>query len=367
MELKFNSDTRHRKQWFTGISFSHPAKMILPLQLWIIENYTKPGDVVLDPMAGSGTILTACSMGRHVIAVELEDKFVKMMQGNWEKVQQRGPQLGYEMGTAQIIQGDARNLKGLMVDKCVFSPPYAEAQSGGGIAVKGYQGDKHSPTDLVGKRSYMPDIHGQTVGQIGNLPYGTIDSVVTSPPYINRMDGGVRGPRAGMIPYTDESPDAWFTQRDQENIGNLRYGEISAVVTSPPYENQGQGQGKEYHPERMVGTETGLGRGYSEDEKQIGNLKGDTYLEAMLLVYQQCHLVLKPGGIMVLVTKDFIRDKKHVDLAGDTIKLCETAGFTFNERHYRKITTQSFWRTIYHQKYPEVEPIKFEDVMVFTK
>ena len=38
-ELSFSSDTKHRKQFFTGMSFSHPAKMVLPLQLWLIENY----------------------------------------------------------------------------------------------------------------------------------------------------------------------------------------------------------------------------------------------------------------------------------------------------------------------------------------
>jgi len=70
--IKFGSDTKHRKQWFTGISFSHPAKMSLPLQLWLIDNFTKEGEVILDPMAGSGTILVACSMGRNVIAVDLE-------------------------------------------------------------------------------------------------------------------------------------------------------------------------------------------------------------------------------------------------------------------------------------------------------
>ena len=72
MELKFKIDTKHRKDWFTGVSFSHPAKMSLPLQLWIIENYTRAGETILDPMAGSGTILVACSLGRNVIAVELE-------------------------------------------------------------------------------------------------------------------------------------------------------------------------------------------------------------------------------------------------------------------------------------------------------
>ena len=124
-ELKFKADTKHRKQWFTGISFSHPAKMSLPLQIWLIENYTKPGETILDPMSGSGTLMVCCSLGRNCILVELEEKFCKMMEANWEKVKQRGAQLGYTMGQAQIIQGDARNLEGLLVDKCLFSPPFA--------------------------------------------------------------------------------------------------------------------------------------------------------------------------------------------------------------------------------------------------
>ena len=181
MELKFSIDTKHRKQWFTGISFSHPAKMSLPLQLWLIENYTKPGETILDPMAGSGTLMVCCSLGRNCMLVELEDKFCKMMGANWEKVKQRGAQLGYHMGTCQVIQGDARNLEGLLVDK-----------------------------------------------------------IITSPPYTNRMDGGFKGPRSGMIPYSGEI-DAWPTQRPQDNIGNLPYGNIDKIITSPPYAETGVG------------------------------------------------------------------------------------------------------------------------------
>ena len=33
------------------------------------------------------------------------------MEGNWEKVKQRGTQLGYETGWCKIIQGDARRLE----------------------------------------------------------------------------------------------------------------------------------------------------------------------------------------------------------------------------------------------------------------
>ena len=48
MSLNYSSDTKHIKDWFTGVSFSHPAKMILPLQLYLIENYTKGGETILD-------------------------------------------------------------------------------------------------------------------------------------------------------------------------------------------------------------------------------------------------------------------------------------------------------------------------------
>jgi len=124
MELTFRSDTKHRKQYFTGMSFSHPAKLVLPLQLWLIDKYTKPGELILDPMAGSGTILVACMMGRHVVTVELEEKFVAMQKGNWEKIKQRGPMMGYEMGQATILQGDARYMRGILADKIITSPPY---------------------------------------------------------------------------------------------------------------------------------------------------------------------------------------------------------------------------------------------------
>ena len=48
------------------------------------------------------------------------------------------------------------------------------------------------------------------------------------------MDGGNQLQK-GFVPYSGE-PDGWFTTRPQNNIGNLRYGSIDSVITSPPYE-----------------------------------------------------------------------------------------------------------------------------------
>ena len=152
MELKLKSDVKRRKQFFTGVSFSHPAKMAMGLQEFLFDRYSKPGDIVLDPMAGSGTVLIGALMGRHIICVELEPKFIKMCEDNWAKLQTMPLYLGTEKrGWARILQGDARDLEQVLgslpntknkanttssevgleatlepADCIITSPPYAE-------------------------------------------------------------------------------------------------------------------------------------------------------------------------------------------------------------------------------------------------
>lgn len=385
MELHFLSDTKERKQYFTKESFAHPAKMMLPLQRWIIERYTKPGDVVLDPMAGSGTILVACTMGRNVIAVELEQPFVDMMKDNWEKVKTKGPQLGCQMGEAVIVQGDSRNLEGVLADTIITSPPYAKAQSGGGIAKRGYQGSKHSPTDLVGKRSYMPEQAGQSEGQISNLPYGKIEVVVSSPPYVTGARGASRNPFWQKLSQDPTSARAGREQHpslgeeyshNKENIGNLPYGKVDSVITSPPYEGtlsepedrkHSIDQSKWGDGRKVAPPHSQVHLTYPSSLENIGNLKNQSYLDAMLQCYKSCHAVLRPQGLLILVLKNFIRNREIVRLDSDSIRLCEEAGFKFIERHSRKITSQSFWRTLYQQRFPDAPVINHEDILAFSK
>lgn len=359
-EITFKADKKHRDKYFSAGSFAHPAKMMLPLQRWLIERYSRPGQVILDPMAGCGTVLLACTMGRHVIAVELEAKFVQMQRDNWAKIQTLGPEMGYEMGTATILQGDARGLEGLLVDKCIFSPPYAQAQEGAGIAKRGYQGSKHSPTDLVGKRSYMPQQAGQSPGQISALPYGSIDAVISSPPYQQSATGEDRAPFWEKL--SEDPTSARFGRKSHPHTAQGY--QFDAVISSPPYEGAME---EHRHPPDYLHKAKHHFTQYGNNEGQIGNLKAESYLSAMLLIYQNCLAILKDGGLLVLVTKNFIRNKQEVRLDLDTIKLCEQAGFQFVERHYRKLTSQSFWRTIYRQKYPDAPVLDKEDILVFRK
>ena len=329
MNLEFKRDTSLRKKYFTPESFAHPAKMNAQLLLFLVREYTKPGEVILDPMAGSGTLMLACTLGRSVILVELEEKFCKMCRDNWEKVRQM-PQLGETMGDCQILQGDSRQLEGL-VEKIITSPPYAETIQGSGAEAarkrisegkyKGLRPDVWtSKGNLAG--STFGDSYSKDPNNIGNLPYGKVENIITSPPYENQIHP---------------------TREDAEKVKAIRpadYGEHSQAVS---------------------------GALYKPSKENIGNLKTTSYLDAMLQVYRSCWAVLKDGGLLILVTKNFIRNRKVIRLDSDTILLCEKAGFHLVERHRRILPAQSFWRILYHRKYPSVDIIDCEDILVFSK
>ena len=374
-EWRFRRDTAFRKNFFVPDSFMHPAKMDAQLLIRIVEEYTSPGETILDPMAGSGTTMLACMLGRNVVLVELEEKFCMMCRDNWDQVRML-PMMGYKMGNCQIVQGDARQLEGLLADAIVTSPPYTDNPTGGGLNTKP---PRKGTKDQYGRNPNSPSQRGLA------------DKIITSPPYAETI---AKAPQ-------DWQPDYKYGQKDRKfgkgmtgdysnlegQIGKLPYGNIDStvncVISSPPYEGSGFGQSNKNvgnvvnlnqqvvsrnRPAKIAKGQKARQIKYADQvEGNLGNLQGQSYLEAMLQVYRSCFAVLKPQGLMVLVTKNFIRNQQVDRLDLDTIKLCGQAKFSLIERHYRKLPSQSFWRSIYYQKYPHVERLNFEDVLVFRK
>ena len=59
----------------------HPTQKPLRVMEWIIKRYTKEGEIVLDPFAGSGTTLVACKrLHRNYIGFELCDEYVRVSE-----------------------------------------------------------------------------------------------------------------------------------------------------------------------------------------------------------------------------------------------------------------------------------------------
>jgi DNA modification methylase len=65
----------------------HPTTKPVPLLARLIANSTQPGDLVLDPFAGSGsTIVAAVGTGRRAAGLELEPRFVDVICVRWQRL-----------------------------------------------------------------------------------------------------------------------------------------------------------------------------------------------------------------------------------------------------------------------------------------
>jgi hypothetical protein len=129
--LDLGSDLHLRKHYFVEASFAHPAKLHLGLLSWIINKYTKPGETIADPMAGIGSTCYAASLGRNVIAREIEPRWLEICHQNAEHITRRA---GWLAGSIDIAQADAREPWGYSADHIITSPPYGNEASSSPLA-----------------------------------------------------------------------------------------------------------------------------------------------------------------------------------------------------------------------------------------
>lgn len=252
-------------------STKHPGKMLPALAARIVSEYSAPGQLVVDPMAGIGTTLVeAALLGRKAVGVELEPRWVALAEANLDRA--LSAKAVGRLSRPKICQGDARRLPA-----------------------------------LLGRRS------------------GHVDLVVTSPPYACE---------AGAI----DKPGWCAGQR-----------------LCPP--------------------ET---LNYSTDKANIGHARGAAYATAMTEVYAACHRVLRPGGLLVTVTKNTRRRGRCLDLAGLTVSAARSVGFAYVQhvvallgpiRDGQLCARPSFWQLTQTRKARERgEPAHLgvhEDVLVF--
>jgi hypothetical protein len=122
-----------RRGRYTRVSITHPAKMLPTIARYAIHTYTKPGDLVADPMAGIGTtIVEAMHLGRHGIGVEYEPRWADLAAANIHLAEAQGA-----TGTGQILTGDSRRLPAILPQELhgrialvVTSPPYGPSTHG---------------------------------------------------------------------------------------------------------------------------------------------------------------------------------------------------------------------------------------------
>lgn len=107
------SPAAQRKGRYVPASTAHPAKMLPAVAVHAIRHYTRPGELVFDPMAGSGTTLVeAIDAGHHALGMEYEPHWVNIAQANLDLARERGHD-----HDAEIVHGDARQLPHLFPER----------------------------------------------------------------------------------------------------------------------------------------------------------------------------------------------------------------------------------------------------------
>ena len=112
---------------------THPGKMLPNLAAHAISSFTAHGDLVLDPMVGSGTTLVeAMHLGRDAIGIDIEPRFTILAEANVALASSQGA-----AGTAKVLTGDATGLLDLVpasavgrVGLVLTSPPYGRGTHG---------------------------------------------------------------------------------------------------------------------------------------------------------------------------------------------------------------------------------------------
>ncbi len=293
--------------------------------------------------------------------------------------------------------GQLADMKEGSISAMVSSPPYVAppGHDSGHPRLDAIE-DLRRATDGSARRSG----YGSAEGNIAHLQEGSIDSVITSPPYeeIAAGAGGLNtlppkpGQQGGRSP---ESASQQADQRYGESAGQLaRMGKgdvANVMITSPPFLGAHGGVATDDEPRQRMEDgrlpKTGMmtQTNYGETLGQLGSMKSDdTFWSASDAILRECFALLKPNAHAAFIVKSFVRSGKIVNFPADWRRLCEHIGFeTLTEIHAmqvqkethtnlfaEEVTTKKekkgFFRRIHEARHPETA-INFEVVYIMRK
>jgi len=155
-----------RYKYFVRESNQHQAKLEVRTFQWLVEEYTKPGDTIIDPMSGIGTVHIAATMGRNTIAVELSPDFANIQYANIAKLNEM---LGID-GATTVLVGDCRRFLPIAQPSIgersnrivIFSPPYGDLWKKSAGEQSKFMKEKHINIGY--------DLQDANVGNMTNYP-----------------------------------------------------------------------------------------------------------------------------------------------------------------------------------------------------
>lgn len=120
----------------------------------------------------------------------------------------------------------------------------------------------------------------------------------------------------------------------------LEEGTIDFIVTSPPY--WGILNKKADHKVKSARVDHGLATNYGDDSRDLGNIENyDGFIEELATTLAACGQALKPKGYMALIVGDFRHKSRYYMFHADIVRALEPHGYVLQamnvlyQRHKR--------------------------------
>jgi modification methylase len=172
----------------------------------------------------------------------------------------------------------------------------------------------------------------------------------------------------------------FFDRLEPHSISRHPCGRVDLILTSPPYACEVGELDKRAWRLRRGRLDRQQTRNYSPDRANLGHARKRRYLAAMAASYAADAAVLKPGGFLIVVTKNLRLHGALNDLAGQTIALCRRAGLRYWQHVIALLATleegelvarPSFWQLLQTRRAiargDRTQLVGHEDALVFRK
>ena len=127
--VKFPSDISYRKELFPEGVNLHQAKANVYLVQAIAEYVSEPGQTLLDPFGGTGTLMVAAIDYRNVTLIEISDKFHRLQLEAVDKLAELYSGIEEHIS---LIHAPLQKILPIpnFAHHIIFSPPYADILKG---------------------------------------------------------------------------------------------------------------------------------------------------------------------------------------------------------------------------------------------
>jgi DNA modification methylase len=350
---------------------SYPARFIPQIPKRAIERWSSPGEIVLDPFCGCGTaLLEALLAGRRAIGVDNNGVAILISHAKIQRYK-AGDFRALEKLIARVESWLAGEEKAFIRSAKQYAPKYENREKWfSDEAIR----DLSALRAAIHQLPVIARVLGLAVfshiivlasRQDSDTRYAAVERSYRPrwawEAWARKMKEAVQ--RALETSSRILGPKPKLIRSDCRSLKSISSGTVQLIVTSPPYLNAYDYH--KYHRHRLhwTGQDVAFARNLEIGNHDTFTRRGATphkYFADMQQCFEEWRRVLRPGGRAFVAIGDSIVSGKFVPVAETFVEMCCGLGFRFERRWIRQVETT-------RKSFNHGARIKREHLLLFEK